>query len=81
MRQERRAIRPRAARQKRQRHQNRDRAQSHPLHYRYDRLPEGVPVHTESLIRFRKKPIALSPTQFRYKSNRTFSLQFASNSL
>ena len=49
------AISPRASRQKRQRRRHRDRTQTHLLNYSYDRLPEGVPVHTASLCRFRKK--------------------------
>jgi hypothetical protein len=63
MRQKPRSIRPRAPTQKRQRSRDRHRAQTRPLYRRYNRLPEGVPVHTASLCRFQKKTDSSQPHQ------------------
>jgi hypothetical protein len=57
------AVRPSASRQKRQCRHHRDRAQTHPLYRRNDHPPEGGPVHTASLFRFRKKTDSSQPHQ------------------
>ena len=61
MAQYRRAIRPCAPSQKCQRRSDRHRTQTRPLRHLYHRPPEGVPVHTRSLYRLRKKTDSSQP--------------------